>query len=212
MMDFEIERLFPRFLLNDRNGYAMAKALEAGLKDFLEIAQGALDTLSDVDKMPEWRLDELAWEYNIPYDYTADVSVKREWVRDVYSLSRLYGTPKGIEKYMTAYFDDARLEENWEYDGDPFHFRMNFEGTWTPERVAWATKAIEMVKNVRSVLDNYHFIAVHKQVLRTGCGFYATDKGTYQISCGDAPDLVYYADEDENMLLDEDGMPMLAED
>ena len=128
MMDFDIRALVPRFILEDKDGLAMAKALEAGLKDFLEICQQGLDTWGNVDEMPEWRLDELAWEYNIPYDYNAGISVKREWIRNAYSLSRMYGTPEGIMRYMAGYFEEATLQENWEYSGQPYHFRMVFPG------------------------------------------------------------------------------------
>lgn len=212
MMDFDIKGLVPRFIWNDRNGHAMAKALEAGLKDFLAVCKMGLDTWGNVDNMPEWRLDEMAWEYNIPYDHTADVEIKRKWIADVFPLSRMYGTPEGIIQYLGAYFDDAVLEESWQYDGDPYHFRMNFAGGWTPEKVAWATNAIKTVKNVRSVLDLYHFMAEWKQKLRAGCAFYGMEKGEYTVSKEDAPDLDYYADEDGDMLLDENGLPLIVED
>ena len=63
---YDINRIFPRFILQDKNGYAIAKALQAGLDYFLARSKVALDTILDVDEMPEWRLDEIAWEYNIP--------------------------------------------------------------------------------------------------------------------------------------------------
>ena len=210
MMDFDIRRLVPRFLMEDKNGYAMAKAIEAGLKDFLTVAQGGLNTWGNVEKMPEWRLDELSWEYNIPYDYTAEISVKREWIRNVLELSRLYGTPEGITRYMNGYFEDAELQENWEYDGEPFHFRMNFPGSWTPEKVAWATKAIQTVKNVRSVLDSYTFKGRWPHNLYVGCALYTHEATTYQV-----PVVViendWYIDELENMLLDEKGILLIVE-
>ena len=212
MMDFDIRGLVPRFIWNDKNGHALAKAMEAGLKDFLAVCKTGLDTWGNVENMPEWRLDEMAWEYNIPYDHTADVEIKRKWIKDVFPLSRMYGTPEGIIQYLGAYFDDAVLEENWQYDGDPYHFRLNFTGGWTPEKVAWATNAIKTVKNVRSVLDKYHFMEEWTQKLRAGCAFYGMENGEYTIRKEDAPDLDYYADEDGDMLLDENGLPLIVED
>ena len=92
MMQFDLRRILPRFLLEDKNGYAMAKAIEAGLVKFLSAAKDGLDTLSNVEIMPEWRLDELAWEYNIVYDYDAEIDTKREWIRDAIALTRQIGT------------------------------------------------------------------------------------------------------------------------
>ena len=66
MFDFRIEDLLPAFLLADRNGYAMAKAVEAALKIMCSTVQTGLDIVKDVEQMPEWRLDEMAWEMGSP--------------------------------------------------------------------------------------------------------------------------------------------------
>lgn len=212
MMDFDIRGLLPRFIWNDRNGHALAKALEAGMVRFLRVCQLGLDTWGNAEAMPEWRLDEMAWEYNIPYDYTAGIAIKREWVANAIAKSRLYGTPEGVIAYLGGYFEDAELEENWQYGGDPFHFRLSFRGGWTPESVAWATSALEAVKNVRSVVDSYHFREKWKRELYAGCAFYGNDTGVYTVRKEDAAQLDYYADEDGDMLLDENGLPLLVEE
>ena len=69
-MDVNITRLFPSFLLDDRNGYAMAKAIERMLNILLETIQTGLSCVKNIDSMPEWRLDELAWEQGCLYDYS----------------------------------------------------------------------------------------------------------------------------------------------
>ena len=154
MFEFDIAHLFPRFLLNDRNGYAMARAIEAGLKYFLKTCQDGLDCVQNVEKMPEWRLDEMAWELNCLYDFHADVESKRKWIRDAVPLFASYGTTKAIDNFLTGYFDDIEVEEYWQYGGDPFHFRVTLSGEWTEDREAWARRAIATSKNVRSVLDS----------------------------------------------------------
>ena len=174
MFQFDIADLFPGFLLNDKNGHAMAKAIEAGLKYFLEKCQDGLDCVQNVEKMPEWRLDEMAWELNCLYDYTADVAAKRRWIRDAVPLFASYGTPSSIYNFLTGYFDDIELEENWQYSGDSFHFRVTLSGEWTDDREAWARKAIAAAKNVRSVMDTLaagasaiiHFDGVADAVVR----------------------------------------------
>lgn len=211
-VSYELNNVWPKFILNDKNGYAVAKALDAGMKFLLERIGEGLDTLQDPEKMPEWRLDELAWEYNIPYDSTAPIEIKRMWVGDAFRLSRQYGTAEGISKYMGAYFADSEVEESWEYDGEPLHFRIVFGGGWTPENVAWATKAALTVKNVRSLLDEFLFRQSWTQTLRAGTAFWAEDRGNFPVSSEDASELVYYADEDGDMLLDELGHPFLAEE
>ena len=157
MFEFDIRQIFPRFILADRNGFALARAIEAALVYFLEKCQDGLDCVLDPDTMPEWRLDELAWEFNILYDYNADVETKRGWIKNARDFYAIYGTAEGIVQYLEAAFNHATVEEWFEYGGDPFHFRVVATGEWSEEAEAWARKSIEAVKNVRSVLDTITF-------------------------------------------------------
>ncbi len=154
MFKYRCEQWTPQFILNDKNGYALAKAIEAAVQYMNDKVQQGFDCLTNFDKMPEWRLDELAWETNCLYDYSADVETKRRWIKNAIPLYRLYGTPQAVYQYIGSYFDDIDLEENWIYDGDPFHFRVTVDGEWTPENEAWARRAIATAKNVRSILDS----------------------------------------------------------
>lgn len=153
MFVFNVERFVPKFILADKNGYAIAKAIEAAMQIMNNTINDGLKCVYDFDSMPEWRLDELAWETNCLYDYHADVEVKREWIRNAVPLYRLFGTPEAIYKYVGSYFNEIEVEENWQYNGSPFHFRVTVDGEWTPDNEAWARKAIGDAKNVRSVLD-----------------------------------------------------------
>lgn len=155
MIDFDIRNLFPEFLLADKNGFAMAKAIGAGLKYMVSHVQTGLKVLQDVESMPEWRLDEIAWELGCLYDHNANIEAKRRWIRDATPLAAALGTPQAIYNYLEGYFDEVELEEYWQYGGEPFHFRVTVSGEWTAENEAWARKAIEASKNVRSILDDF---------------------------------------------------------
>ena len=171
MIKYDIYQIFPKFILADKTGFAMAKALEAGMNYFLAKCQDGLDTLQNVDKMPEWRLDEMAWEYNIPFDYTADIEQKREWVRSAIPMYRILGTKKAIIEYLEGYFGEIEVQESWQYSGSPFHFRVTVGGEWTPKNEAWATEAINRVKSLRSVLDD----------LRIGCRYSIAIEATGEV-------------------------------
>lgn len=211
MFSFDVTRHVPRFILQDKTGYAVAKAIEAAVQIMNDTIQQGVDCVLNYDTMPEWRLDELAWETNCPYDYNAAIEVKRRWIREADTLSELYGTSEGISRYMEGYFDAAALQEAWEYGGEPFHFRMLFPGSWTPEKVSWASTAIETVKNVRSVLDIYQFRSEWLHKLYAGCALYAREQGTFQIAVVDMSDVNWYVDELGEMLLDENGVLLIVE-
>lgn len=154
MIQFDVTKWVPQFILNDKNGYALAKAIEAAMQMMNDIIDTGVNCIIDYETMPEWRLDELAWEINCLYDFHADIEVKRNWIINAISYYRLYGTPAAIYKYLNSYFDDVEIEENWQYGGSPYHFRVLVDGVWDFDNESWARNAIDKSKNVRSVLDS----------------------------------------------------------
>ena len=166
MIEFTIQELFPRFLLNDKNGYAIAKATEAALRYMCAAVDAGLKCVVDYDAMPEWRLDEMAWEYNCLYDYRGTLEEKRRWIAEAAPIYNVYGTAQAIIKYLYGVFDSVEVEEASGYGGDPYHFRVTVSGEVTESKAQWAYKAIASAKNTRSVLDSmgvggYARITVH---------------------------------------------------
>ena len=154
---FDIKRLVPRFLYQDKNGYAICKAVEAAFQYVSGRTQDGIDCVLDVDKMPEWRLDEMAWELDCLYEYDADIESKRIWIKNAAPYYSLYGTVAGVKQYIEGRFENVDVQEWWQYDGDPYHFRVVVDGEWTEENVEWAQKAVDTTKNVRSALDGIIF-------------------------------------------------------
>ncbi len=159
MFTVEIDKLVPKFLMDDINGYALAKAMETGLQILNDTISEGVSIMSDIDEMPEWRLDEMAWEFNCLYDYKGAIESKREWIRTAQSLYRLLGTPKSILNYIEGIFDEVTIEENWQYNGSPYHFRIMFNGEWTPASYTLVNDAVTRAKNVRSILDGVSLIS-----------------------------------------------------
>ena len=157
MITYSIEEILPGFILADRNGYAMAKALEACLNYFLARCQEGLDALLDIDKMPEWRLDEMAWEYNCLYDYKADIDAKRGWIKNAYDYYKCHGTAEGIKQYLGAYFYRAAVAEWFDAELEPGYFDVIVSGLRTAASEAWIRASVEKAKNVRSLLRNVIF-------------------------------------------------------
>ena len=174
MFTFKAEHWVPKFLLNDKNGYACAKAIEAAMQSMNDIVLQGIKCINDYDTMPEWRLDELAWETNCLYDYTADVACKREWIKNAVEYYAKYGTPDAIVKYLSGIFDNVVVEEPQDYGGDPFHFRVIVTGEWSDAADDWAKKAVAATKNVRSVLDTITFnagsVTIPLYVAAAACG------------------------------------------
>lgn len=210
MTGSDIMTMLPKFLTRDRNGYALARALQAGMDDFLAAVELGKRLIDDADAMPEWRLDELAWEYNIPYSYTASLEAKRGWVRDAYDLSRLYGTAEGIARYIGAYFDGAEVTEAADYGGQPYHYKVTLTGVNHVSDTEWAQQAAQTVQNVRSVLDEMRCelpdIETNAQ-LYVGAALYGAVETTMtNMEQPDVTSETWLGDEDGILLADENGV------
>lgn len=156
MVKPEMQKVIPRFLWEDPEGQAMAKALEAGLAMFCEALKNGVEQTTDVEKMPERRLDEMAWELNAVYDYNASVEQKRKWIRAAALLQHSYGTVSAIHRYLDGYFDSVSVFED---KNNPFHFSVFVSGDTSQRNMTWAAQAVEQVKNLRSVLDGIHILS-----------------------------------------------------
>ena len=207
MFQIDIKQLVPKFLLADKDGYAVAKAIETALNQANAILQQGVECLISTDAMPEWRLDELAREYGCPYDYSASVDAKRRWIADALVFSGMYGTEEIICRYLEGYFDSARVAEAWEYGGEPYHFRMHLTGEWTAENILWSIQAIQAVKNVRSVLDGFRFLCEPRRDIFVGCASFSLEKGRFIVS-----DQNWYVDERAEMLMDETDTQLIVEE
>lgn len=154
MIAFEIERLTPKFLLRDKTARAIAKGIETALTQMCAVVSEGVDNATDVEKMPEWRLDEMAWETNCLYDYSADLETKRLWIKNARRYDSVLGTPQAIREYLQGYFALIEVDEGAAYGGEPFHFQVTVgDASITEAKTKWAISAIKRAKNVRSVFD-----------------------------------------------------------
>lgn len=160
MFTFDVTKFVPKFILRDKNGYAIAKAIEAGIKIMNDTAEEGMDVVNNVDAMPEWRLDELGWEYGILYDSLQSVETKRLWIKNALETYKKYGTLNALREYLAAVFDTVKIEEASEYGGQPYHFRITVSGEYSTTNRDLIYKAIAQVGNVRSVLDGVTYDSV----------------------------------------------------
>ena len=118
MVEFDVTKHVPRFLLADKNGYALAKAIEAGIQYLAEKVNDGIKCVTDVSSMPEWRLDEMAWETGCLYDYGADIEIKRMWIGIAYYGYSHAGTKEGILAYIRPLAPNAQEVIIDEYGGE----------------------------------------------------------------------------------------------
>lgn len=157
MEKVDIERLIPAFIMKDRNGRALARAMETMLEMFRESIAAGMDAAMNPDRMPEWRLDEVAREENIFwYDFNADISAKREIVKNASRTYAMLGTKAGAQQAARDWCRDARIEEWFEYGGEAAHYRIHTREARATEKAAGMARSVETVKRLSAVLDGVY--------------------------------------------------------
>ena len=140
---------------------AFAHAIRAGTRLVLDHAAmvpfyGALDSQADAI------LDLMAAEMRTPYyESTYSADVKRALIRNTERWYQTSGTLAAVEELGETVFGECKVEEWYEYDGDPYNFRVITNMLASPDIIQDFRKIIRYIKNVRSHLEA---VAIHRTI------------------------------------------------
>lgn len=84
------------------------------------------------------------------------IEVKRRTIRDSIQVHRRLGTKYAVEKALGAVYPGTKVEEWFEYGGDPYKFRVVIGATEagiTADRQAAVLDRVRFYKNLRSHLE-----------------------------------------------------------
>lgn len=117
--------------------------------------------ISRISELPENVIDSLAWQFRVDnYNNNANIDIKRDMVKKSIIMHKRKGTKGAVRTTAENVFPKAELKENWEYDGDPYCFRIDIENTKIENNNSINTliENIEVMKNKRSHLDEIRII------------------------------------------------------
>lgn len=155
-IDLHYVDLVPGFIRRDRNGYALARAIAWAVEQFCADMEQADAFLTDPECMPEWALDEFAYNHGMEwYDRTASVEVKRCWVRDADYMRYVIGTKEAVRHLLLGFYNYVNIEEWFQYSGKPFVFRVFVSGDTSEALEEWGRKSTNIVKNLRSIFGAF---------------------------------------------------------
>ena len=151
----EFIRLLPQFMRED----SAVQGLSAGIDKIIrELAPKIpqLSTWGHIDELSEAELDALAKELNILwYDATADISAKREIIKNSDMVYKKLGTKWAVENVIETYFGEGNIKEWFEYDGKPGHFEVHSTNpSVSNEKVAEFLSLLSKVKRASAKLDS----------------------------------------------------------
>lgn len=117
----------------------------------------AARTYAAIATMPEWLLDYMAVELRTPsYDENYSLNTKRALIQGSLLFYSQMGTPAAVNRIIETIFQTGYIEEWYEYDGDPHHFRayVGDGGEVKPGELEEFRRVLSSVKRLSSWLDD----------------------------------------------------------
>lgn len=150
----------PAVLQQDENMRAIASSIADILAGRMqEIA--AAELYPRIEELPEDLLDLIAYDFKIDWwdaDYTLEE--KRAILKDSWRVHRMLGTTAAVVTAISAIYPDTQVSEWWQYNGDPYHFKLLIDATYQgvdPAMHARVLSKVNYYKNLRSVLDEVEY-------------------------------------------------------
>ena len=157
--DVRLEDTLPQSIARYEQVQHICQAIDKQLQNVRQQTSLIL-LLPRLDELSETLVDELAWEYHVDF-YRPELSLekKRSLVRQAIAWHRIKGTPAAVESVCSAVFQSASVEENWQYGGEPYHFKVKVIKEAVPDTtvIDMLVDAINSTKNTRSWLDEIGF-------------------------------------------------------
>lgn len=153
--EVDFAELLPGFMQDDETDKSLAESLSYYFRDMA----GSMKTLEKwtdeaIDVMSETYLDLIAYELNITwYLYDAEISQKREIIKNARRIHWKLGTVWAIEQVLAIYFTSASVTEWFEYGGTPGHFKISTQYPELYVNDANFIKVLNSVKKYSQILD-----------------------------------------------------------
>ncbi|UKS54859.1 phage tail protein I [Exiguobacterium acetylicum] len=129
--NFSLNDILPASIKNNEENHALAEAITLML-------QQVFDETSILDpRMPlaERLLDIVAKENHVDYyDETLSPDQKRQLIRNSWRIHRRKGTVAAIEEVVSILLDRAQIVEWFDYDGEPYFFKIEIDGPLRSEK------------------------------------------------------------------------------
>ena len=136
LANVDLLRFMPDWMQDDVSVQGLSKGVSAVLQEAYQESL-RLTKWDKIETATEEELDEYAWEHDVKWDIsTASVESKIATIQNSDKVHQKLGTKYSIEQVIQDYFGDGDVEEWFEYDGKPGHFRVRS-------------------KNINDVADNY---------------------------------------------------------
>lgn len=165
--------LLPSALLQDPSIMALA---DAGA-DVLAARLAEIDRariISNIDGLDEAVLDILAHDFKVDWwDPEYSVDEKRRTLKGSWRVHKKLGTKAAVETAIRAIYPMSQVEEWFEYNGEPYHFRLNINITsdgGDKVRQKRVLERLNFYKSLRSHNDGVRYFIIPEKAWATAGG------------------------------------------
>lgn len=182
LKELDTIRLLPQFMRVDKFNRGLAKGIDEVAHDF-EVTISSMSTWDSIESLSEEELDALAWELNATwYRLDASIEVKRQLIKDSRRMNKKLGTKWAVECIINTYFGDGFIQEWFEYEGEPGHFKVfSANPKVTNENLIEFLSILEKVKRASSHLDSIVISLTGRMQLHAGVAYHETGFDTIRL-------------------------------
>ena len=179
LSELKLMEFLPAWMRTDENARALAYAVQKQLERLISqfdalVIYAAIDTQSDAI------LDELGWQFHVPeYSSSLPIEIKRALIETAILTHKQRGTVAAVERVVSDIFGDGWVEEWFNYDGEPYYFRVHTSNVSAGDQeAAYFESVVKSSQNVRSVLESVIIESVMEMSLYWG-GYLHTAETVY---------------------------------
>ena len=152
---------FPLALQKDSSATAIAD----GTAELLTKRLSEIDLLriyTRIDELDEELLDILAYDFKVDWwDPNYSIEEKRRTLKSNWLVHKRMGTKAAVEAAISAIYPATKVQEWFEYGGEPYYFRLLIDLTDVlpnPEAHERVLSRVSYYKNLRSHIDEIQYI------------------------------------------------------
>lgn len=197
----------PQVLQDDESLAALAKSVAAVLEKRKDEIR-SISIYPHIDELPEDLLDILAKDFKIDWwNPSYSLEKKRQLLKNSWYIHKILGTKEAVVTVLSDIYTDFKLQEWWEYGGNPGCFRVetsNYQEAFRNLNVFFST--LDKVKRLSSHLENVNVNFESTNRIGVGIANQVFMEISYSMEEPAAEDFaMLLCDEKNSILIDENG-------
>lgn len=157
--DADFLTTFPPALRQDESMLALGRLIAGELHITAEETKKNI-IYANIEELSETWLDVLAYDLHVDwYDYDYPIEAKRAIIRDSVRVHQKLGTKAAVEMALGGIHPQSEIEEWFDYDGEPFRFRIVLDTTQSRVAADYdeIVRTVDIYKRLTAHLDGLYY-------------------------------------------------------